>query len=463
MTNWGFKSVVRYSVTKKIPHVVVHAGYLCLTILFSLFEEFEVFAEVLCLVAEALFDAHKLVVFADAVGTAGTAGLDEAGVESDDEVGNGGVLSLAGTVGDDGGVAIAGGKVDSVDGLGEGANLVELNKDGVGHFAVKTHLQTLDVGDEEVVANKLAAVADGVGEEFPAVPIVFGHAVLDGDDGVLLNPAFPEVDHLGSIVLLARGPTHLVETRLGVVVLGGCSIETDEDVLARTVAGLLDGLADHLDGLVVGAQVGGKAAFVAHVGGHVAGLKDGAEVVEHFGTHTESFGEGGGTDGHNHEFLKVDAVVGMGTAVEDVHHGDGEHVAAATAKIAVKLLARLHGSGLGTGEGDTEDGIGTKTTLVGGAVKFNHLLVDGTLLFDIHAAKFFVEDVVDIVDCLKDAFAKVDGLVAVAEFAGLVDAGGGSGGDCGATHGALFGEYFDLDCGVAARVENLAAPDCYNL
>ena len=107
-----------------------------------LFEEFEVFAEVLGLVAEALFDAHKLVVFADAVGTAGGAGLDEAGVESDDEVGNGGVLSLAGTVGDDGGVTIAGGKVDSVDGLGEGANLVELNKDGVGHFAVKTHLQT---------------------------------------------------------------------------------------------------------------------------------------------------------------------------------------------------------------------------------------------------------------------------------------------------------------------------------
>ena len=63
-----------------------------------LLDEFEVFAEVLGLVGEGLFDAHKLVVFADAVGAAGAAGLDEAGVESDDEVGDGGVLGFAGAV-----------------------------------------------------------------------------------------------------------------------------------------------------------------------------------------------------------------------------------------------------------------------------------------------------------------------------------------------------------------------------
>ena len=61
-----------------------------------LFEEFEVFAKVLGFVAKAFFDAHELVVFADAVGTAGGAGLDKAGVESHDEVGNGGVRSRRG-------------------------------------------------------------------------------------------------------------------------------------------------------------------------------------------------------------------------------------------------------------------------------------------------------------------------------------------------------------------------------
>ena len=63
--------------------------------LLFLFEEFEVFAEVLGFVAEAFFDAHELVVFADAVGAAGGTGFDKAGVESHDEVGNGGVLGLS--------------------------------------------------------------------------------------------------------------------------------------------------------------------------------------------------------------------------------------------------------------------------------------------------------------------------------------------------------------------------------
>ena len=62
-----------------------------------------------------------------------------------------------------------------------------------------------------------------------------------------------------------------------------------------------------------------------------------------------------------------------------------------------------------------------------------------------------------------EAPAHIYGLVVVAKLAGFVDTGGGSGGDGGATHGALIGVYFDFDCGVAARVENLTAPDCYNL
>ena len=104
------------------------------------FDELEVAAKVLCLVGKGFFDAHELVVFADAVGAAGTAGLDEASVERDDEVGDGGVLGFARAVGDDGGVAIACGEADGIDGFGEGANLVELDKDGVGNLAVEAHL-----------------------------------------------------------------------------------------------------------------------------------------------------------------------------------------------------------------------------------------------------------------------------------------------------------------------------------
>ena len=73
--------------------------------------------------------------------------------------------------------------------------------------------------------------------------------------------------------------------------------------------------------------------------------------------------------------------------------------------------------------------------------------------------KFFVKDVVDIVYCLKDAFAQIDGLVAVAEFAGLVDAGGGSGGDGRAAHHAGFGKDIGLDGRGAAGIHDFTCDD----
>ena len=48
------------------------------------------------------------------------------------QVGDGGVFGLAGAVGDDGGVAGAVGHLDGVQGLGQGADLVDLDEDGVG-------------------------------------------------------------------------------------------------------------------------------------------------------------------------------------------------------------------------------------------------------------------------------------------------------------------------------------------
>ena len=103
----------------------------------------------------------------------------------------------------------------------------------------------------------------------------------------------------------------MVDVLLGEVELGGGGVEGDVDVLAGAVAGLLDGLEDAHDGFLVAAEVGGEAAFVADVGGHAFALENGAEVVEDLGAHAEGLAEGGCADGHNHELLEVDAVVGV--------------------------------------------------------------------------------------------------------------------------------------------------------
>src|SRR5437016_10994036 len=54
----------------------------------------------------------------------------------------------------------------------------------------------LGAGHEDVVAHELHLLAEPVGQELPPVPIVFGHAVLDGDDRILVDPRRQIVDHL---------------------------------------------------------------------------------------------------------------------------------------------------------------------------------------------------------------------------------------------------------------------------
>ncbi len=141
--------------------------------------------------AELLLDAQQLVVLRVAVRAGGRAGLDLAGARRDREVRDGGVLGLAGAVRDDGGPAGGVRHADRLERLGEGADLVELDQDGVGGALLDAAREALDVRDEEVVADELHAVADAAGERRPAVPVVLGHAVLDGDDGVVGRPTAP--------------------------------------------------------------------------------------------------------------------------------------------------------------------------------------------------------------------------------------------------------------------------------
>src|SRR5712692_3219375 len=105
--------------------------------------------------AEFFFDAKELIVFGNAVGAAGGAGLDLPGGSGDGEIGDEGVLGFAGAVRNDGVVAGFAGQLDSVDGFRDAANLVQLDENGVGDAFVDAAGKTRGVGDEEVVAHKL--------------------------------------------------------------------------------------------------------------------------------------------------------------------------------------------------------------------------------------------------------------------------------------------------------------------
>ena len=79
-------------------------------------------------VAEFDLNLHETVVLGDTVGTAEGTGLDLAAVGSDSDVSDSGVLSFAGTVACYGCVAVTVCHLDSVEGLGKGTNLVDLDE-----------------------------------------------------------------------------------------------------------------------------------------------------------------------------------------------------------------------------------------------------------------------------------------------------------------------------------------------
>ncbi len=181
--------------------------------------------------------------------------------------------------------------------------------------------------------------------------------------------------------------------------------------------------------------------------------------MEHLGAHADALAEVRGADGADHELLECDRGVRVRAAVDDIHHRHGKRVGVHAADVAVKRQTEALGGGLGDGEGDAEDRVGTELALGGGAVKRQHLVVDSTLVAGAHADDVRGDDLVDVFDRLEDALAEVAALVAVAQFESLVDAGGGPGGNGGASDGAVSEGDVDFYRGVAAGVENFPGVD----
>jgi hypothetical protein len=82
----------------------------------------------------------------------------------------------------------------------------------------------------------------------------------------------------------------------------------------------------------------------------------------------------------------------------------------------------LSSTGLGNSQTDTEDGIGTKLGLVGGAIEAVKELVDCGLVLDVEVLldQSGGNDGVDVLDSLGDALATPLGLVAISELASFV-------------------------------------------
>ena len=347
--------------------------------------------------------------------------------------------------------------LNRVECLGQRADLVELDEHCIGCAELDALLDALDVRDEQVVADELDLLAEAIHEHLPAFPVILGHAVLEGDDRVLLNEASIHIDHLlaGHDSAALR---QMIATVLRVEPLRAGAVDSDHEIVIRLVAGKLDGLDERLERILVAVEVRRIAALVAHAGGR----DDLLEHVEHFRAHTQRLGEALGADGHDHELLDVNvAAGGVCAAVEHVHHRHGQRLGVA-ADVVIQALAGRQRAGLRTREGHAEDGIGAETGLVRGTVKLDEQLVDGGLVEDVHALQRLSDLDVDVLNCLEHALAEVTALIAVAQLASLVDTGGSAGRNGSAANGAVVERDLDFHGRIAAGVQNLSGAYIHN-
>ena len=143
--------------------------------------------------------------------------------------------------------------------LGQGANLIQLDQNRIRTPLGDTTLQDLWIRHEEIVPDELDLVPKRFRHERPAIPIVLRQTVFDGDDRIARHPICPEIDHLRGIELSAL-TRQMVDAVL--VELARRRIESDRNILARLVAGLIDRLKNQLEGFLVASEIRSKSSFV---------------------------------------------------------------------------------------------------------------------------------------------------------------------------------------------------------
>jgi hypothetical protein len=210
-------------------------------------------------------------------------------------------------------------------------------------------------------------------------------------------------------------------------------------------------------------RTGAKAALIAHGGAETELLEHALEGVEDLGPGAQRLREAGRALRDDHELLDIDGGVRMRAAVHDVHHGHRQDLGVGAADVAEEGEVEFVGRGVGHRQGHAQDGVGAQLGLGLGAVQLDHLAVDARLVEDVGADQGAADGAIDVGHRLLHALAEVALLVAVAQFDGLVLAGGGARGDGRAALRAGGQLHIDFYGRVAAGIENFAAQDVDDL
>ena len=118
---------------------------------------------------------------------------------------------------------------------------------------------------------------------------------------------------------------------------------------------------------------------------------------------------------------------------------------------------------MGSGHGDTQQGIGAELALVLRAIQRDQLGVQTLLVCRIETLQRLGDRRVDVADRLRHTLAAIARLVAITQLNRLARSGRGATGDRRATEAAIGESDFGLQRGIASRIEDFTGVDAGDL
>src|SRR6185436_7929841 len=137
--------------------------------------------------------------------------------------------------------------------------------------------------------------------------------------------------------------------------------------------------------------------------------------MKDFCTHSQCLTKRCRADGHDHELLKVDVVICMRTAVDDIHHGNGQCSRVCATEISVERDFEIRCRSSSRGKRNRQERIRSKLRLSCSAIKLEQRLIDLDLVQGIKTFKSRTDHLVDVTYSFCHTLPAVAILVAIAK------------------------------------------------
>jgi hypothetical protein len=157
--------------------------------------------------------------------------------------------------------------------------------------------------------------------------------------------------------------------------------------------------------------------------------------------------------------LNVDAVVGVGASVDDVHHRHGQRQVAGPAQVPVQRQAIVARGRVRRRQRHGQNGIGAQVGFEIRAVRLEHPVIEPALILGVEADQKIAQRSVDVCDRFEHALAAVSFGVPVAQFHSFARSGGSAGRNRRPADHSGMQQHVRLDGGIAARIDDFAAAD----